>query len=246
MIPFDKALLKIVCGTIIALLFLIYYRQNKNQSAITSTSEKMKPNFYSLNDGNQNDRIISIQISQKWLDSIKSNFDWNEFDEYDNRLWEYMYKLFDESIEKSGIADEKELWNTLNREQKIFWAFLAFNGDTDNGGVFQFIFNRPEFIISVAETFEELGMTTLTKDYHNVLDELSGKSSKIGDLKTVFNDDSKNWSKRWKAFSEGYKELISAQKIELYYYEKAFKKKLYQKITERIERNMDKFATIVE
>ena len=88
---------------------------------------------------------------------------------------EYMYKLFDETLEKSGIEDYTELWNKLNREQKMFWSFLAFNGDTDNGGVYQFIFNRPEFIVAVAETWEELELAELKEDYAEVLRELSGK-----------------------------------------------------------------------
>ena len=239
--------MKIIIGIIISIGLLFVYLNKKKQNPTESASENTKPaNFYSINDGNQNELIVSMEISQKWLDSTKTKYNWNEFDEYDNRMWEYMYKFFDETVEKSGIKDYNELWNKLNREQKMFWAFLAFNGDTDNGGVYQFIFNRPEFIISVAETWDELKMEELNKDYENVLNELSGKSSKISELKTVFNDESKDWNKRWKSFSDGYKELKSTEKIEDYYYDKEFKKKLYKKVADRIENNIDKFATIVE
>jgi len=239
--------MKIIIGIIIAIGFLFVYLNIKKQNQTESVSENMKPtNFYSINDGNQNELTISIEIPQKWLDSIKTKYDWNEFDEYDNRMWEYMYKFFDETVEKSGIEDYTELWNKLNREQKIFWTFLAFNGDTDNDGVYQFILNRPEFVISIAETWDELEMEELKKDYENVLNELSGKSLKINELKTAFNDKSKDWNNRWKSFSDGYKELKSIERIEDYYYDKEFKKKLYKKVADRIENNLDMFATIIE
>ncbi len=235
--------MKIIIGIIIVIGLLFIYLNKKKQNS----TETIKPtDFYSINDGNQNKLIISMEISQEWLNSTKVKYDWNEFDEYDNRMWEYMYRLFDETVEKSGIKDSTELWNKLNREQKIFWAFLAFNGDTDNGGVYQFIFNRPEFIISVAETWEELGIEELKNDYENVLGELSGKTLKISELKTTFNDESKDWNKRWKSFSDGYKELKSTEKIEDYYYDKEFKRKLYKKIADRIENNIEKFAIIIE
>jgi hypothetical protein len=239
--------MKIIIGIIVVIGLLFFLFNKKKQNPTELAFENNEPsNFYSINNGNQNELIVSMEISQKWLDSTNKKYNWNEFDEYDNKMWEYMYKFFDETVEKSGIKDYNELWNKLNREQKMFWAFLAFNGDTDNGGVYQFIFNRPEFIISVAETWDELKMDELNKDYVNVLNELSGKSSKISELKTVFNDESQDWNKRWTSFSAGYKELKSTEKIEDYYYNKEFKKKLFKRVADRIENNIDKFATIVE
>lgn len=239
--------MKIIIGIIIVIGLLFVYLNKKKQNTTESTSENTKPTtFYSLNDGNQNQLLISIEIPQTWLDSTKTKYDWNEFDEYDNRMWEYMYKLFDETVAKSGIEDYNELWNKLTREQKIFWAFLSFNGDTDNGGVYQFIFNRPEFIVAVAETWEELKITELETDYENVLKELTGKSSRISELKANFNDESRDWKKRWNSFANGYKELKSTEKIEEYYYNKEFKKKLYKQVAYLIENNVDKFATITK
>ncbi len=151
-----------------------------------------------------------------------------------------MSELFDRAVYKYVEEEPSVLWNKLNREQKIFWGFLAFNGDTDNGGVYQFIFNRPEFIVAVAETWDELKMTELNSDYENVLKELTGKSTKISELKAVFNDESKDWEKRWNSFADGYKELKSTEKIEDYYYNKEFKKKLYKQVADLIENNIDR------
>lgn len=239
--------MKIIIGIIIVFGLLLVFLNRKKQNPIESKSENFKPiEFFSLNDGNQKDLIVSGEITQKWLDSIKTKYEWENFDEYDNRTWEYMSELFDKVVYKYVEEELSVLWNKLNREQKIFWTFLAFNGDTDNGGVYQFIFNRPEFIFAVAETFDELEMSELKTDYEDVLKELSGKSAKISELKTIFNDESKDWNKRWKSFSDGYKELKSTEIIEEYYYNTEFKKKLYKKVADLIENNIDKFATIKE
>jgi hypothetical protein len=179
----------------------------------------MPSKLYSLNDGNQDKLLVSLKVSQDWVDSVKSKYDWNEFDLYDNRLWEYMYKLFDETMDKSGIHDDDELWNKLNRQQKVFWAFLSFNGDTDNGGVHQFVINRPKFIVATTETWKELGIEKLETDYNSVLAELTGKTSEITELK-------------------------SSAKIENYYYDKEFKKKVYKKVADYIENNIEKLASI--
>ncbi|WP_424004261.1 DMP19 family protein [Maribacter sp. IgM3_T14_3] len=235
--------MKILIGIIIVGLAIFFFIR-KNSSSEQNEGSKLPSKLYSINDGNQNELLISIKVKQEQLDSIKAKYDWNQFDEYDNRMWEYMYKLFDETIEKSGIESYDELWNKLTRQQKVFWAFLSFNGDTDNGGVYQFIFNRPEFIIAAAEAWEELEIDKLKTDYNAVLNELTGKTSKIGELKSVFNDESKSWNKRWNSFADGYKELKSTEKIEDYYYDKEFKKTVHKKVADYIELNIEKFTEI--
>lgn len=235
--------MKLLIGIIIVGLAIFFFIRKKSSSEQNDES-KLPSKLYSINDGNQSELLISIKVSQEQLDSIKAKYDWNQFNEYDNRMWEYMYKLFDETIEKSGIENYDELWSKLTRQQKVFWAFLSFNGDTDNGGVYQFIFNRPEFIIATAEAWEELEIDKLKTDYNTVLNELTGKTSKIGELKSVFNDKSKSWNKRWNSFADGYKELKSTEKIEDYYYDKDFKKIVHKKVADYIELNIEKFTEI--
>jgi len=241
--------MKLVLGIIIigSVGVFVFYKLKKNPNSSESelNTESQKPvKFFSLNDGNQNELIISAEVTKKWLDSIKTKYDWNNFDEYDNRTWEYMSELFDRAVYKYVEEKPDVLWNKLNREQKVFWAFLAFNGDTDNGGVYQFIFNRPEFIIAIAEMWEELGMEEIGSDYEKVLKELSGKTGKLNELNEIFNDESQSWNKRWNSFADGYKELKSTKEIEDYYYDKEFKKKLFKKVADYIELNINKFTKL--
>lgn len=203
---------------ILGFAFFFLFKKNGGafgQNMISNT----KNDFYSLDDGNQNELLVSIEISKKWLDSLKNVYDWNEFDEYDNRMWEYMYKLFDETVEKSGIQDNDKLWEQLSRPQKVFWAFLAFNGDTDNGGVDQFVYNRPKFIYAVLETWEELKIQELKTDYDVILNELKKRNNNKGMLK-------------------------SALKLEEYYYDKEYKRIIHKIVSDYIESNIEMFAII--
>ena len=234
--------MKIAIGIILIIgIGLILLSSKRNKITMNKNQLNKKQEFLILDDGNQNELFLYSTVTQEWIDSTKSKYDWDNYDEYDNRMWEYMYKLFDDVVEKSDAKDNDELWNKLNRPQKVFWTFLAFNGDTDNGGVYQFIFNNPEFILAAAEMWEEIRVDKVSKDYNEVLKELSGKTGKISELKSAFNDNSKSWEKRWNSFTEGYKELKSAEVIENYYYDKKFKKECHKKVADYIERNMNKF-----
>lgn len=199
---------------------------------------------FSLDDGNQDTLKYSIKIKQEWLDSLKVKYVWDDFDEYDNRLWEYMYKLFDPMVENSGAKNNNELWQNMTRGQKLFWSFLTFNGDTDNGGVYQFFFNRPEHAVSALEVWHELNIDRLEKDYKATLEELIGKTDKISEFRFKFNEQDSDWHERWEAFNDGYKELPSAGAIEDYYYNKEFKRDLFKTVSDYIENNIEQFALV--
>lgn len=198
--------------------------------------------FYSLDDGNQEKLIYPAKVNLEWVNQTKEKYSWGDYSRYDNMMWEYMYKLFDEMVSESGAETYDELWFKLNRPQKTFWAFLAFNGDTDNGGVYQFIFNRPQFIFAVAEMWKEIGFEKLAQDYNEVLEELSAKTDKLSQFKDGFNDESKAFEERWSSFAEGYDELPSTQNIQSYYYDDEFKKVCHQKVADYIDMHMDKFV----
>jgi hypothetical protein len=94
----------------------------------------------------------------------------------------------------------------------------------DNGGVYQFFFNRPEFCFAALETFQELGLDTLKQDYEKCLNEFIGIADSYAKRKTIANDPGINMEKRKKAFADGYKDLPSAKTIEDYFYNEDFKK----------------------
>jgi hypothetical protein len=228
-------------------LAIIYYHLSTQQNAVSRDINRFDPelDYYGLNDGNQTALVIGLDIDKSWFNDVNKKYKWTSFNEYDNRLWEYAAKLFDDTIKDCGIEEEDELWRALNRPQKIFWSFLVFTGDIDNGGVYQFLFNRPEFTFSVFEMLDELSLLDLKKDYKNVIHELSGKVGTISELKTTFNDNNVDFEKRWNEFAKGSYDLQSARVIENYFHTKSFKKIYLKKMADYIEANMEMFAAIV-
>jgi hypothetical protein len=227
-------------------LFVYRHYNNKKPSTLTNSSKApvVTPDFYSINDGNQDKIVFAPDYNKEWFDGLDKKYSWNNFGAYDNRFWEYMYNIFDTlpALAKGKTASDRDFFNKLTRGQKIFYSVLVFNGDTDNGGVYQFFFNRPEFCFAVLETFKELELDTLSKDYENCLNEFIGSSDSYSKRKTIFNDSNNSWEKRFKSFSDGYGDLKSGKKIEEYYYKDEFKKQLYKTVVDYVDNNLNQFV----
>lgn len=189
------------------------------------------PNFYSINDGNQIELIFAPTYSKQWFDELDNKYSWNNFGAYDNRFLEYMYNLFDTLavLAKGQINSDRDFFNKLTRGQKVFYALLVFGGDTDNGGVYQFFFNRPEFCFAVLEAFKELEFNTLSQDYEKCLNEFID----------IFNDSKNSWKIKAKSFQE---DIKSAKKIEDYFYKDEFKKTFYKAVVDYIDQHLEQFV----
>lgn len=211
----------------------------------TATKEYVDPSLFSLEKGNQDSLIHWVQISRQKLDSIQHVYDWNMFDVNDNRLISYMNIFFDPMITKSGIKKENQdmLWLDLTRPQKLFWSFLAFNGDVDNGGVYQFFINRPKHAFSILEVWKEVDLFDLEKDYDACLNQIINQKNR--EHKSIVNSEG-SWDKKWTLFQQGSKRLTTANKIERYYYNKPFKREMYQSVCDYIEKNIEQFAKITD
>src|SRR4051812_15050921 len=160
-------------------------------------------------------------------------------------MWEYMYAFQDPVLKKVRAKRLKTLWLKLTRPQKVFYAFLAFAGQTDNGGVWQFLFNCPELSVAALETFNEIQAATLASDYRATLEEILGKAESIADLRRRANRHSPA-SEKWAAFAEGYNRLETPKAIEEYFFSKRFKKQIYRQMCDYIEQRLGMFAKIRE
>ncbi|WP_417369367.1 DMP19 family protein [Flavobacterium beibuense] len=219
-----------------------YNRIKKEKQKRLEEKFKREFDFYSIYDGNQTELIYAPQYDSEWLEALDKKYSWENFDSYDNRFWEYMYRLFDTLTEMSGKDEsEEEFFNKLNKPQKVFHSLLAFTGDVDNGGVNQFFFNKPEFAFSVLEAFDELKLNKLKNDYEKCLNEFIGASDSYLKRKEVFNDISINWDQRWDAFKSGENEIKSADILEDYFYTDEFKKELYKTFVDYADKNISLF-----
>jgi hypothetical protein len=196
----------------------------------------------SLDDGNQLERLVVPKVPVDQLAAIVAKYPWSEFDQYDNRMWEYMYHLIDPALKKAKVKNRTRLWLKLNRAQKVFYAMLTFSGETDNGGVWQFLFNEPQLSLAALESMEEIGESTLASDYKATLEELLGKAKTISEIRRKADDSNINTQKRWEAFAEGYREVASARKIEKYFYTKTYKKELCKRISDYAESQLHLLA----
>lgn len=233
----------ITVGLLIIVMIIIFKVIQKTPVNTEANNSNISIYFYSLNDGNQDSLIYYIDYDKKWFDMLDEKYSWDNFDKYDNRYFEYMTVLFDElpKQEKKSIGNKGFIGN-LTRGQKMFYNTLVFGGQVDNGGVYQFFFNKPEFAYSVLETLDELNLEPLKTDYEKCLQELLGSVDKLKTRKESFNDATQDWEKRYKSFSDGYKELPSAKKIEEYFYTDENKILFYKTMSDYIDNNLDQFV----
>ena len=150
-----------------------------------------------------------------------------------------MYELFDTLPKIARKAEPDQIFfNNLTRGQKVFYSFLAFNGDIDNGGVWQFFYNRPELSIAALEALEELKLTKLKSDYEKCLEEFLGTKDIYSKRKEI----SKYTKSKWVTFKGGYNHIKSAKTLEDYYYNEGFKKDLYKAFVDYVDSNLDQFV----
>ncbi|HET6225026.1 MAG TPA: DUF4375 domain-containing protein, partial [Bacteroidia bacterium] len=200
--------------------------------------------FYSIDEGNQTEVIFAPNYNKQWFEELDKKYSWEKFNTYDNRYVEYMYNLFDTLPVLAGAQTKSdgEFFNKLTRGQKVFYALLVFEGDTDNGGVYQFLFNRPEFSFAALEAFKELKLDTLARDYEKCLNEFIGTADSYAKRKELTNDPNINWKEKTKSFQEGYSDVKSAKQVEAYFYKDEFKKRYYKTIVDYIDKHIDQYV----
>lgn len=214
---------------------------SKSKSQKTSKANESASLFFSLNDGNQNETLLVPEVSLKQLAEVQATYGWSDFDEYDNRLWAYMELLLD-PIHKHS-KNRKKYWQKLNRTQKLFFVLLDFNHETDNGGVWQFIFNSPQMIFAAMEALHEVGAKKVAKDLEAVLNECMKMNPSAGDLRKKF-DTAISSKSAWESFAKGYDQLTSAKTIEKYFYSIKFKKEFYKQIVDTIENSLPRLVQV--
>jgi hypothetical protein len=181
------------------------------------------------------------------LDAIVDNIvnhKWSNFDEYNNRMWQFTEQFLDPATKKIKARSVAQLWSALNRPQRLFYTVASFSGQTDNGGVWQFLFNKPELSLAALEVFHEIGATKLARDYQATLEEVVGNAKTVSGLRKKFVSKKLDDAQRWRAFAEGYEQASSASKIEKYFYTLKFKKQFYKQTCDFVEDSLSSFAQI--
>jgi hypothetical protein len=207
--------------------------------------------YFKLNDGNQTELILLTNKDSKWIHEIIAKFSWDNYDPYENRLNAYMEDLFDplgEELQSTEIDEEDfELffWEKLTRGQKIFMSYLAFEGEVDNGGLFQFFLNKPHLAYSFLEVVDILNLNKLDKfkdDYLRGLQKYESIQDQIIQLQEGIDTQKDNWEDEYYEYHEKASELFGLNEImEDYFYEDKFKKHFNKAMCDYIETHKREF-----
>jgi hypothetical protein len=198
---------------------------------------------FDINEGNQSDLIHSVTVSREQLNAIARSRKTDGNDAAEDAINEYTELLFDSMTKNhSGSAHSHEFWLALTRGQKVFWSYLIFEGDVDNGGLFQFMNNYPEQLHAVRQVMVELKQEQLLNDYDVFLKEVADKQAQLRRNNRLVNAPFSSQEKRLQAFSDGYKILQTPALINAYFYTEAFKSQWHKAMCDYIEEHIDQFA----
>lgn len=198
--------------------------------------------YHLLSQGNQDKLLLAPPATSGDIDEIIDSYSWSKFDPYENRYTAYTEELFD-NIEMKGVKDDYQLWSKLNRGQKLFYAHLVFAGEVENGGIYQFFWNKQEFANAVLLTFEELKLNKLALDYEKNLKEFAPVHEEFIYLKMKLYQTKGNSDKKYiDAYVNAQKLFKPNERIEKYFYGKAFAKEYQKTMCDYIEKNRNLFV----
>ncbi|QOD61115.1 DUF4375 domain-containing protein [Polaribacter haliotis] len=220
----------IILIIIVLILIGIFWFRNKSK-----VYEKAPNDFVMLESETESTDYLPI-VDENWLKETELKYAGKEWESYPNECTDQGEKLCNDVYRPwKGEITHTEFLNKLTKEQRMYFALINFESQTNNGGVYQFLFNYPELSLITLQAMKVAKMEKLASDYENVLHEYFGKFETIQELNNKFQDDSKKWDKRWNSFAEGYKELESTFEIENYFYDKDYVKEFHSKMVEFVK-----------
>ena len=212
------------------------------KSFMTKENQRKTQQFVQK-DGDNSKTELLPKVSETWVQETIDKFEGKKYNKYDNLHYSFSDKLCNDVYSNYKYWEKGEshceFLSKLNDIQKMYFALINFEGQTNNGGVYQFLFNQPENSIITLEALKHAKLSRLSKDYEIVLNQFFGKFSTINELKTKFQNGKIDWEKRRNSFVEGYEEIPHAEKIEEYFYEEEYSKEYHSKIAEFVIDNQN-------
>src|SRR5690606_12677536 len=220
--------------TIIIVLIIIgffWFRAN-------SKNYVKAPTNFVLLESNSESADFLPSVDQNWLKETELKYSEKVWETYPNEHTEQSEKLCNDVYKPwKGEIPHSDFINKMTKEQKMYFALINFESQTNNGGVYQFLFNMPELSLITLEAMKVAKMDKLAKDYEKVLQEYFGKFDNIQELNKRFQNKSHDWDKRWNSFAEGYKELETTVVIEDYFYDKDYVQEFQAKMVQFVKEN---------
>jgi hypothetical protein len=185
-----------------------------------------------------------ISISSTDVENLQEKCNQNKITKED-AFWQYydwaITKPFEKISEKKTLED---IWKKLTKPQKIVYALGGFISQVNNGGVWQFMFNKLEFTGAAGEALEELNVYSSNEyiklDYRKAFKELIAilNNGTFTEIINQWNDEKLSFEERWEAFRKGYEYIPTGRLIEKYFYKDEYKAIFYTKLIDYIQKNL--------
>lgn len=200
--------------------------------------------MYSLKDGAARKLNFFSSVSQKEISSRQSQSEKNKISG-EELFWIY-HKWIIEDMQLPADKSWDEIWKKLTKEQKIVYTLGIFISESNNGGVWQFLFNRPDLAAAAGQSLETVKPYMIWVHYARVFKEFVKilENEEFLKMKNIFNDESIPFEKRWETFKNGADYVPSSKEIEEYLYKDDYKKKFYDKINSFIKMNLGKMIHV--
>ncbi len=202
--------------------------------------------MYDLKDGNPRKLSYYNTVDTALIDNIQQDLN-DEKITTEDAFWKYQQLAF-EGIQYPDNKTEQAIWKKLTRVQKIVLVMNIFIGQTNNGGVWQFFFNRPDYAIAVAEAFHELdSFSRYRREYEKPLNDFAAMSS-TGVyqelMEQIYSLKDGEDAKRWKLFKDGQEHIPSHEAFETFFYDQKNKSILYGSLIRYIHQHLSKLLKI--
>lgn len=205
-------------GIIIILVFLVAFFL---LSRIKKQGQQASGDFVQLA-SEQSSTDLLPSIPNNLFQNLDTKYAGSPYQKYSNSYTELTEVICNEVYSNYKYWEKQlthaDFLNKLTPEQRVYFVLVTFESQTNNGGIYQFLFNNPELSILTLEAMQAVQLQKLAADYTNVLNEFFRKFDKILDLKIKFHDSNSDTNQQWNAFTEGYDELKTAEVIESYFY----------------------------
>ncbi len=144
-------------------------------------------------------------------------------------FWAYHALIF-QDIPLPKNATDEIFWKKLTKSQQIVFVLGIFIEHTNNGGIWQFFFNKTEYIIAVGQAFETFSnMNVFNTYYSRCFNELAKilDSGEFFTICDIWNDTNRPFEERWTAFKSGEAYIENHTLFEEYFYSEKGKDRLY-------------------
>lgn len=202
------------------------------------TRKKAPDGFLTIDDGRANRLLLSPGIPKENLDAFLTEYEGKNYHRHDNLF----HKLSGILPDPAPGTDYADYFNQLNTSQRIYAVLLQMDGQINNGGVYQFLWNRPEMIYAAAEALHELGIEPLDEHFSAVLKELESNSADFARDKRVWNDPAISHEQKWTVFQEGRRYIPTGDRIEAYFYTDEFAQYFHGKVMDYLREHRASFG----